>query len=415
MRILCVAEDFPWPAHSGYRIRLGNVIRALAEVGDVDCFFVLNDGMDRPPCVVPADAGVARTQVVQEGPPTSTESRLVRWLTSRRPRTVLWRRWSISPGELREFAPSRYDLVWFSHIDTYLELHDSVSGPAIVDLDTLEDYRLKHELETAAHDPGEEWNQASARRSLSGLVRTGVAHIDVGRWERLQHGVARSVAAVVVCSELDRTRLAEPNCAVVPNGYELPEPPPSLRPAAAGGRPVMTMVGDFHYQPNFDAAWWFARRVLPLVRADHPDAEFRLVGRGDDLGALDREPGVVLRGRVDDISAELRRGRLRGRPAALGRRDAREGARGLRPPAPRRLDHDRMRGSRRRRRRPRAPRGRTVGVRRACSTLIAEPERRARLADATFGLYWDRFRWAELRPGIVRLATDVASRARTAG
>ena len=177
----------------------------------------------------------------------------------------------------------------------------------------------------------------------------------------------------------------------------------------------MTMVGDFHYQPNFDAAWWFARRVLPLVRVDHPDAEFRLVGRGDDLGALDREPGVVLRGRVDDISAELREADFEVVPLRSGG--------GTRVKVLEAFAH-------------RLPVvSTTIGCEgldvvdgvhvlladepstfaRACSTLIAEPERRARLADAAFGLYSDRFRWAELRPCIVRLATDVASRARTAG
>jgi glycosyltransferase involved in cell wall biosynthesis len=301
-RILCVAEDFPWPQHSGYKIRLANIIRALTEVGEVDCFFVVNDGMPRPPCVVPDDVPLARATVVEEGPPTSTSSRLSRWITGQLPRGLLWRRWADAPDRFTRFATGPYDVVWFSHIDTYLALGALVDAPAIVDLDTLEDFRLRLQIESDTRTPA---------RSVRARLRDRVSRIDLGRWERVEHRVAREVAAVVLCSDLDRTRFGEPNCVVVPNGYDAPETGPGTGGARTddrppgGPRPVMTMVGDYHYEPNRDAAHWFAELVLPLVRASLPEAEFRLVGRVDDVADLARHPGVNLRGRVDDITAEL--------------------------------------------------------------------------------------------------------------
>jgi glycosyltransferase involved in cell wall biosynthesis len=308
MKILCIAEDFPWPQHSGYKIRLGNVIRALAELGEVDCFFVINDGMPRPPCVVPDDSRVSRSQVVHEGPPTRKASRIAHWATSRRPVGLLWRQWSIAPAALRAFARPPYDVIWFSHIDTYLALGGLVRASAIVDLDTLEDFRLRLQLE---NDRGATRTAGAPVRSARRRLRDLVARIDVGRWERIEHRVAREVAAVVLCSEVDRVRFGEPNCVIVPNGYDAPEPsrtntilmPDGCPPGAPF--PVMTMVGDFHYEPNRDAARWFTELVLPRIRASLPNAEFRLVGRVEDVADLANHPGVNLRGRVDDISIEL--------------------------------------------------------------------------------------------------------------
>src|SRR5207244_2106356 len=62
-------------------------------------------------------------------------------------------------------------------------------------------------------------------------------------------------------------------------------------------------VGALDYLPNVDAAVWFAREVWPAIRATHPAAELRLIGRKpapavQELAAL---PGVKLIGQVPDV------------------------------------------------------------------------------------------------------------------
>ena len=52
MKILCIADDFPWPEKSGYKIRLANVVRALADAGDVDLFIRIPHDYDGD-CDVP--------------------------------------------------------------------------------------------------------------------------------------------------------------------------------------------------------------------------------------------------------------------------------------------------------------------------------------------------------------------------
>jgi glycosyltransferase involved in cell wall biosynthesis len=57
------------------------------------------------------------------------------------------------------------------------------------------------------------------------------------------------------------------------------------------------------YWPNVDGAVWFAREVLPILRAREPAARFYAVGMNPDVAvrALAREPGVVITGRVPDV------------------------------------------------------------------------------------------------------------------
>jgi glycosyltransferase involved in cell wall biosynthesis len=76
-------------------------------------------------------------------------------------------------------------------------------------------------------------------------------------------------------------------------------PMPSVREAAAS----IVFTGMMNHPPNVDAACFFARQVLPRVRAAIPEADFWIVGR-DPLAtvrALGNLPGVVVSGFVPDI------------------------------------------------------------------------------------------------------------------
>ncbi len=107
-------------------------------------------------------------------------------------------------------------------------------------------------------------------------VRTRHRRADAAAWARMQRRVAAEVAAVVVCSELDATRLAVPNGRVVPNGVDLPDTPVG-RPQV-GHSPTILFHGSLAYEPNVDAATVLVHEVLPRVRARIRDAVVRLAG-----------------------------------------------------------------------------------------------------------------------------------------
>ncbi len=91
----------------------------------------------------------------------------------------------------------------------------------------------------------------------------------------------------------------------VENGVDLQRFAPDLAfdtPFTEPG-PHLVLVGNMDYWPNADAAGWFAREVLPLIRAATPGARFHVVGAdpGPDVLALKTLPGVRVTGRVPDV------------------------------------------------------------------------------------------------------------------
>lgn len=95
---------------------------------------------------------------------------------------------------------------------------------------------------------------------------------------------------------------------VIPNGVDLEYFRPADRPdAAVAPRPMAVFVGMMDYYPNCDAVLHFAKDILPLVRAEVPEFEFRIVGRRPTAAvrALARLPGVTVSGAVPDVRPHL--------------------------------------------------------------------------------------------------------------
>ncbi|RJG01886.1 TIGR03087 family PEP-CTERM/XrtA system glycosyltransferase [Noviherbaspirillum sedimenti] len=70
---------------------------------------------------------------------------------------------------------------------------------------------------------------------------------------------------------------------------------------------AMVFTGAMDYWPNIDAVQWFAREVLPAVRAQRPDAVFYIVGSrpAPQVQALAAQAGVRVTGTVPDVRPYL--------------------------------------------------------------------------------------------------------------
>lgn len=312
-----VADEYPWPARTGYRQRLGAVLRTLAATASVDLLaVVLDERATREPA--PEDVPLGRRAAVAGCPlPGGRAGRMRRWASGTLPRGLLWRDWDPAREALSRWADTPYDAVWFSHAPAYLALGDLVPHPRIVDLDNLDGFVLRHRRRRrpAATPAGLRGFAGERARALADAV-------DERRWRRAQARITATADAVVVCSELDRLRLGARNAMVVPNGYERPDDGPATVAARHPvEEPVLLMVGLLTYEANRDAAEFFAGQVLPRVRAAVPAASFRLVGRYDDeahVAALRGLAGVTVVGEVPDVRPELAAARVAVVPIRFG-------------------------------------------------------------------------------------------------
>jgi sugar transferase (PEP-CTERM/EpsH1 system associated) len=104
---------------------------------------------------------------------------------------------------------------------------------------------------------------------------------------------------------------------VATNGVDLDY----FQPLAVAEEPACAFVGALDYRPNVDAAAWFATYVWPLVRAERPEAEFRLIGRkpAPAVERLAAIPGVRVVGPVPDVRPYVAAAAVVVAPMRLGR------------------------------------------------------------------------------------------------
>ena len=87
------------------------------------------------------------------------------------------------------------------------------------------------------------------------------------------------------------------------------------------GVAAIAFTGAMDYWPNMDAVDWYAREVLPGLRASRPDLLFAIVGSRPPprVRALAALPGVLVSGRVDDVRPWLAHARVVVAPLRIAR------------------------------------------------------------------------------------------------
>ncbi len=300
MRILLVAEDFPWPPTGGGLLRSSQLFEAVSRLGQADLFSLHDER--RGEFVVPERVSISRTASAVHPPAATGRLWRMQWLAQRgTPIEVLLRSGDQAPrAAFESWAAAHYDLVWFSTPSVYAWLGRPRLGPTIVDLDNLEDVKTGQRLEILRSDGPSE--------GRLGRLRSGVAGAQAAKngrdWKRFQASVADEVARVIVCSAVDLRRSGLPNAVVVPNTYV--RPARSLGRTEVGDPPVVLFQGRLNYAPNTDGGTWLVEAVGPLLRARSPDVRIRLVGKTTPvIESLHHPPSVTVVGSVPSMESEL--------------------------------------------------------------------------------------------------------------
>jgi glycosyltransferase involved in cell wall biosynthesis len=126
-------------------------------------------------------------------------------------------------------------------------------------------------------------------------------------WRKLrarEAAACRDADLTIAVSEHDRDRLAAlaPCAAItwIPTGVDINY----FNPAMNCERPNhMVFSGSMDWHPNEDAVGYFMNEILPLVRAEVPDASFTIVGRNptEQVRQAAASAGASVTGTLDDI------------------------------------------------------------------------------------------------------------------
>lgn len=117
--------------------------------------------------------------------------------------------------------------------------------------------------------------------------------------------VCRAVRKVIAVSEADaqamRRDYGVQRVDAAPTGVNLDF---FVRPETTEKLADLVFLGSMDWMPNIDGAVWFAREVLPLIRAKRPDCTFAIVGRrpAAELQRLaESDPLIKVTGTVPDV------------------------------------------------------------------------------------------------------------------
>jgi glycosyltransferase involved in cell wall biosynthesis len=144
-----------------------------------------------------------------------------------------------------------------------------------------------------------------ATRAAGNPLERFLLRLQAARARRFERKYCKKFDLVIAMSDDDerwaREHYHPQNIAAVPIPVDGDyfRPMHAIRPATS--RIIFTGMMD--HPPNVDAACFFARDVLPLIRREIPDAQFWIVGRepAPAVRALAATPGVVVTGFVPDI------------------------------------------------------------------------------------------------------------------
>lgn len=317
-RLLFVGHQDPLGRSSGSLLRFLGIGQGLAQAGEVDYLQRRGRSWSSPGAVVrhpqipPSLPFSEWTQVAALGVPHRLKPALrYPWglsamIAPQHARPLLAARYPrISQRALRaaRLDVDRYDLIWFFQLETILAfwpLFASSAVPCVADVDDLSS--ADRDEPTSSFD---DRSHGTVTRVRSAIDRR-IDSFDRRAWERWRDKVFRHADTVVLSNPEEATGVTARRVRIVPNGFDVPART-ELRRAASP--PVLTFVGGMHYFPNGDAARFFVRDVVPILRAELGDGfEVRLVGEAPpSIGELGCEPNVTVTGYVQDMASELAR------------------------------------------------------------------------------------------------------------
>lgn len=299
--VLYITHRVPFPPDKGDRIRNYNVLRQLVEHARVTLASLDDEGLTLDFLDRFGDRIAGRILVRRSHSPLAAV-----------PAALAGR--SLSEGAFRSGEleqrlthdrrePFDAAIVSASSLAPYLRLPALRSVPAIVDVVDV-DSRKWFDFAEAVRWPKRMLYRFESRR--------------LQRLECELAGWAHTIALVSDAETALFNSVVGRDCAITAtNGVDLE----NFQPRAGGDSALAAFLGAMDYLPNIDACTWFVREVWPGVRARHPAARFRIVGRNPTraVQALATAPGVEVTGSVPDVRPHVAEAAVIVAPLRLGR------------------------------------------------------------------------------------------------
>jgi len=186
------------------------------------------------------------------------------------------------------FREQKFDVAVCDFLDAAVNFPGRLSTPSVLFQHNVESEIWRRHTDTASNPAKKTMYRMEFKKML--------------RYERT---AVRKFQHVIAVSENDRSLMMQwvdgDRVTVVPTGVDLAQYAPD--PAAKEPAPLITFVGAMDWEPNVDGVEYFCSEVWPAIKAEVPQARFRIVGRNpvrrvqkwasDSIEVTGRVPSVV--------------------------------------------------------------------------------------------------------------------------
>lgn len=296
MRILWVKADKLLPVHSGGNIRTYYVLRHLAQRHELT-FYSYYGGKPDPVYERDLQQHLPGSVAVCTGKPElsglARAFDYVKHLKAEPPYAVS--RFACPPIQQQLgawFREKRFDVAVCDFLDAAVNFPTGLSIPSVL---------FQHNVEA------EIWRRHAATAG-SPIKRRMYGH-EFRKMRRYEESEVRRFHHIVAVSENDRALMArwtDPSrITVIPTGVDLAQYKPD--PNAAGPASLISFVGAMDWEPNIDGVEYFCSEILPAIKAEVPEARFRIVGRNPDRRVAKwASDSIEVTGRVPSVVEHLR-------------------------------------------------------------------------------------------------------------
>ncbi len=309
--ILFLAHRLPFPPDRGDKIRSHYVLKALAGLGPVHVGCLGETVADKAGEMDLAELAESHCMPLRDKPlPLAGLEALVR----HEPVSLAaFRHEALTGWVMRTLARYEIDTIYVFSSQMGQYVPDTWNGRLVVDLVDVDSAKFEaYARETKA--PAR-WVNAREARLLAREEARLAARAD------------RTLLISEAEAELFASRLpagSPANVAVLGNGIDARRFDPAgvaAHPELAEPGPHIVFTGQMDYPPNVEAGLRAVERLMPWIRAVHPEAQMHLVGRSPvgELVALDGRSGARVWGEVPDVRPFLAAADLVLTPLAIAR------------------------------------------------------------------------------------------------
>jgi len=296
LRVLFAGLTLPYPPTNGHRLRTWAMVQALADDGHRVTLVAFAERAELLGDLEPLRTACAEIDLVPTplGPRGRGRDALKRLRALASP--LPFGAWKFRSPELREalerqLARQDFDVLICDGVYNMQNLPAHLAIPVLLNKDDVAHVLIRRYLALEPSTVHRLYGALEARK--------------VERWER---AALRRAAAVLACSELDRSLLRElcpaASVVVVPNVVDTDHYAPR-----DGAEPATVLFqGGMDWQPNRDAVEFFVAEILPALRRRAPSARFRVAGRSPTEPFRRRfaeVPGFEFSGTVADMRDEI--------------------------------------------------------------------------------------------------------------